>query len=253
MQIPPTAAVAAAATGFALALALTPATSDAQSLRGSVRSVNRMYRQALREDLHFYETPRGVRNAVRKDIFVPLPRNRNVTVGPVRYPYVRPTTRTFVTRLGAQYRAACGEQLVVTSAVRPATRQPSNATERSVHPTGMAVDLRKPRGKCLRWLRSTLLELEDSGVIEATEEYGPPHFHVAVFPTPYERYVAQLTRQSGQQVASATKYRVRAGDTLWDIAQEHGTTVDEIFDANRLDDDAIMPGQTLVIPDGDRR
>jgi hypothetical protein len=54
----------------------------------------------------------------------------------------------------------------------------------------MAIDLRKPNGKCLRWLRSTLLDLEETGVIEATEEYGPPHFHVAVFPSPYESYVA---------------------------------------------------------------
>ena len=239
----PSRTVAAAA---AVLLLIVPAIAEAQSLRGSLSSVRRMYRQAKNEGLYFYETPTGVRNAARKQRLVRLPSNRDVAIGPVRYPYVQPQTRTFLLRLGAQYRAACGEQLVVTSAARPATRQPANATRISVHPTGMAVDLRKPRGKCLRWLRSTLLELEGAGVIEATEEYGPPHFHVAVFPTPYERYVEQRARET--RFAATRTYRVRRGDTLWDIANEHGTTVDVLADANQLDDDAIMPGQKLVIP-----
>ena len=165
-----------------------------QSLRGSLASISRMYRQALRERLPFHETATGVRNAVRKGRLVRLRTTWGATHARVRWPYVQPETRTFVERLGAQYRTACGERLVVTSAVRPATRQPANATERSVHPTGMAIDLRKPKGKCLRWLRSTLLELERTGVIEATEEYGPPHFHVAVFPSPYENFLAGRAR-----------------------------------------------------------
>lgn len=175
---------------------LIPARVEAQSLRGSLASISRMYRQAIREKLHFYETATGVRNAVRKGKLVRLRSNSHVTHAGVRWPYVQPETRLFVDRLGAQYRAACGDRLVITSAVRPATRQPANATERSVHPTGMAVDLRKPRGKCLQWLRSTLIELEDAGVIEATEEYGPPHFHVAVFPSPYGNYVAARSSRS---------------------------------------------------------
>jgi hypothetical protein len=175
---------------LAVPVVLAPQRAEAQSLRGSLASISRMYRQAVREKLHFYETAAGVRNAARKGRLVRLRSTGSVTYASVRWPYVQPQTRLFVERLGAQYRAACGERLVVTSAVRPATRQPANATERSVHPTGMAVDLRKPKGKCLRWLRPTLLELERAGLIEATEEYGPPHFHVAVFPTPYESYVA---------------------------------------------------------------
>ena len=169
---------------------------EAQSLRGSLASVARMYRQAMREDLYFYETAKGVRNAARKGRLVRLRSDRNSTYDSVRWPYVQPQTRKFVERLGEQYRDACGERLVVTSAVRPATRQPANSSARSVHPTGMAIDLRKPKGACLRWLRGALLELEDAGVIEATEEYGPPHFHVAVFPTPYHRYVAGKSRDA---------------------------------------------------------
>lgn len=172
---------------------------DAQSLRGSLASISRMYRQAVRERLPFYETSAGVRNAVRKGKLVRLRTTTGVTYDKVRWPYVQAETRTFAERLGGQYRAACGERLVVTSAVRPATRQPANASARTVHPTGMAIDLRKPKGKCLRWLRNTLLELEKAGIIEATEEYGPPHFHVAVFPSRYERYLAGSSRASASE------------------------------------------------------
>jgi len=240
----------------ALSLALaTPV--DAQSLRGSQASIDRMYRHALAEDLPFYETPTGVRKAVANGRLVKLTADATMTLHEVGYPYVRPSTRLFVDRLSQQYEEVCGEPLIVTSAVRPARRQPANSTERSVHPTGMAVDLRKPRKtKCLRWLRSTLLDLEDAKVLEATEEHSPAHFHVAVFPTQYTRYAtARAKAESGTQLAShtanATTYRVHAGDTLWDIAREHRTTVDAILSANDLSDDVIQPGQELRIPSGD--
>ncbi|HEY9226812.1 MAG TPA: DUF5715 family protein [Gemmatimonadaceae bacterium] len=156
-----------------------------------------MYRRARAERLPFYETSRGVRQAVDRGRLERLTPNENFELHKVGYPYVKATTKTFVQRLSAQYRDACDDQLVVTSAVRPATRQPANSVDKSVHPTGIAVDLRKPtEPRCLRWLRSTLLELEAAGVLEATEEHAPPHFHVAVFPTPYRRYVAARTRSA---------------------------------------------------------
>jgi hypothetical protein len=83
--------------------------------------------------------------------------------------------------LAAAYRAGCGERLVVTSGARPLARQPRNASPKSVHPTGMAVDFRRPRTPaCLTWLRKALVDLEGTGAIEATEERHPAHFHVAV-------------------------------------------------------------------------
>ena len=154
-----------------------------------------MYRHARAERLSFYETSRGVRAAVKAGRLQRIASTNDVVLHQVGYPYARPTTLTFIRRLGARYHDVCGEPLVVTSAVRPATRQPSNSSARSVHPTGMAVDLRKPDDpKCRRWLRETLLELEGAGVIEATEEFAPPHFHIAVYPTQYRRYVASRTR-----------------------------------------------------------
>jgi hypothetical protein len=166
-------------------------TAHGQSLRGSKASIRRMYAGAKSDGLRFYVTGAAVRAAAKSGKLVRLTSNADVQVDDdVHFPYVRPMTRTFVLRLGAQYRAACGERLVVTSGVRPTRRQPVNSSPRSVHPTGMAVDLRKPDGRCLTWLRRTLLDLEDEGVIEATEEHKPVHFHVAVFLSKYRDYVA---------------------------------------------------------------
>jgi hypothetical protein len=189
--------VAAFAT-VAAAFALLPLRAGAQSLRGSPSSVNRMYRYAVRHDLHFYQTGPGVRNAVEKGKFVRLSGSDDYQTHDVSFPYVAPATKTFVERLASEYRDACDSPLIVTSAIRPDSRQPENASARSVHPTGIAVDLRKPQqGGCLTWLRGVLKNLEQRGVIEATEEHYPAHFHVAVFGAPYMSYVASITHGNG--------------------------------------------------------
>ena len=72
--------------------------------------------------------------------------------------------------------------LVITSALRPKSRQPANSTDRSVHPAGMAIDLRKPSGKCLTWLRSTLVALEEKGVVEAMAQGAVAGYPVDVQP-----------------------------------------------------------------------
>jgi len=161
--------------------------------------------------------------------------------------------------------------MVVTSAIRPLARQPKNSSDWSVHPTGIAVDLRRPSGNCLTWLRRTLLALEDKGVIDGTEERKPPHFHVVVFPAAYEAYLASLGARpaavaakaapkssvAAPRIALATvarmpnrstqKYRVRKGDSLWLIAKRHDTTVDTIRKLNPSAAKKLLPGQTLVI------
>ena len=146
-----------------------------------------MYRRAVRGGLDFYETSTQVRRAVVRGELVRLNGSANYTVSNVRSPYVRPETKAFVTDLAARYRAACGTPMVVTSATRPMSRRLVNSSSLSVHPTGIAVDLRRPSGRCLTWLRRTLLAAERRGVIEATEERRPPHFHVAVLPGRYQK------------------------------------------------------------------
>jgi len=240
--------------------ALYPASSDAQALRGSPASVDKMYRQALSHDLTFFNSAATIRTANQNGGLVRLGGNADYTLAAVSYPYVLPETHTFVVRLASQYRAACGEKLVVTSATRPTSMRLANSVDNSVHPTGMAVDLRKPaNSRCLAWLRDTLLSLERSGVLEAVEERNPPHFHVAIFPQPYSRYVQ--ARTGGQQLASAApasaraaapaeaqRYQVRRGDSLSMIAQRNNVTIDELQRANNLRTSRILAGQFLMIP-----
>jgi hypothetical protein len=244
---------------FALAT-LVAIPARAQSLRGSPASVDRMYRQAREHELHFFRTGRGVREAAENGTLVRMSGNDDYRVADASYPYVLPTTRTFVQRLARQYRNECDERLVVTSGARPRSLRLTNSVgSRSVHAAGMAVDLRKPRSaRCLRWLRSTLLAVEARGAIEATEERRPPHFHVAIFPAPYRRYVGssageaprseRRTESATPAAEASTRYRVRSGDTLWGIARRHNTTVTRLKTANDLRSERVRPGQTLVIP-----
>lgn len=230
--------------------------AQAQTLRGSRGSVERMYNKAKEQDLTFYRSGRGVRSAAAEGDLVRMSGNSNYRIADASYPYALPTTRTFVQRLAAQYRDACGERLVVTSATRPRSVRLRNSVTESVHPAGIAVDLRKPtRGRCLRWLRQTLVDIEGGGVIEATEEHHPPHFHVAVFPAQYRRYLARRDaggddKPSPRRTASASRstYRVRQGDTLIGIARRTGVSVAKLKDANDLRTSKLQIGQRLVIP-----
>src|SRR5690606_3171723 len=71
--------------------------------------------------------------------------------------------------------------------------QPANAHRLSVHPAGMAIDMRVPaRASVREWLQETLLELERAGVLDVTREYRPPHYHVALYPAEYRAYVTAM-------------------------------------------------------------
>lgn len=232
-----------------LFVVLSTAALDAQTLRGSPASVERQYRVAHDHGFTFLRTSTQVSHFVENGYLVHLPGNTDYTLANVSYPYARPEVKLFAERLGAQYRAACGERLVITSLTRPLNRQPSNASSRSVHPAGMAIDLRiSHQPACRIWLESALLNLERQGVLNATRERRPPHYHVAVFPRQYARYVATLPDPSLPRVAQATEYRVRRGDSLWSIARSYGVDVDSLKEANRLNTTRIYAGQTLQIP-----
>lgn len=223
----------------------------AASLQPSRAGLLRQVRSAHAHDYTYLANDSQVREFLRQGYLVPITGNRDFTVkGTVYHKAARPEVKLFLERLGAQYRSACGEPLVVTSLVRPRSRQPRNSSNLSVHPTGMAIDLRVPYGsRCRSWLEGTLLSLERAGVLEAARERHPPHYHVVLFP---RDYLAYLESSSGidvlaEQLEQAT-YEVRRGDSLWKIAQRHGTTVDQIRTANRLPSISIRPGQMLEIP-----
>ncbi len=140
-------------------------------------------------DFTFARTRGEVLYLARKGYIVPVREDDHLLMSGVSYPYTRPTVRLFLRHLSADYDAGCGRPLVVTSLTRPVDEQPWNASPLSVHPAGMAVDLRRPASRrCRRWLESRLLELEAAGVLDVTREHDPPHYHVAVFPEAYRNY-----------------------------------------------------------------
>ena len=219
---------------------------SAQSLKGSARSLDRQNLQATQHDFTFLRDSAQLRRFVGADLLVPVRGNKNYFLKDVSFPYARPEVRLFIDRLGAQYRRSCGEHLVVTSLTRPRSHQPHNASSRSVHPTGMALDLRRPaRSTCRQWLERVLLSLESQRVLEATAERRPPHFHVAIFPNAYRDYVAQITSRVPLR---PTAYTVQRRDTLWEIARTHGTTPEAIRRENGLTSTVIYPGQRLRVP-----
>lgn len=253
---------------LALALTVSATSVEAQTLRGSRTSMVRQNSVARDHDYTFLRTTSDVSRFVDRGYLVPVTGNSNYELAGVSFPYARPQVRTFVQRLSAQYRAACGEKLVVTSLTRPQSRQPRNASSRSVHPTGMAIDLRvSDRRSCRSWLEGTLLSLERNGVLDATREYRPPHYHIALYPSQYDAYVGQLASatepratDAARTVASTSdataarpvddtlRYRVRSGDSLWRIARSHGTTVNYLRQINNLSTSRIYAGQVIEIP-----
>lgn len=155
-------------------------------LRGSKTAVDQAYRAAKRDGLTFARSRREIERGARAGDYVRLSRSTaNYRLRGVTMPYVRPATRAFVAHFGANYRRSCGEALTVTSAMRPTSMHLANSVEKTVHPTGMAVDLRVPRRpSCRAWMRTALIGLERQGVVNATEERRPAHFHVVVYRAP---------------------------------------------------------------------
>jgi LysM repeat protein len=246
-------------------LALTGASAHAQTLKGSPSSVQLMYTSAHTHDLAFLEAPADVYSAAMSGALEMISITEDLTLDKASFPFVLPNTKRFADSLAAKYHAACGERLVVTSGARPIDEQPRNASPKSVHPTGMAVDFHKPAEPCLSWLRKSLLQLEDAHVIEATEEHHPPHFHVAVLSQLREPPIRKLASATPVPAAashgsnSATEsgdvslssadhtYRVRAGDNLWTIAERHNTTPKDLEKLNGLHSSRLRVGQLLKL------
>ena len=261
----------------------------AQSLKGSHATMERQNAIARKQDYTFLRTSEQVRHFIDAGLLVRVNPTKSLRLADgVSFEYARPAVKTFVERLAREYKNECGERMVVTSLTRPLSRQPWNASELSVHPAGMAADIRVPEHRsCRNWLAEVLVGLEAKGVIDATREHYPSHFHVAVFPAAYERYVARIEGGSTTRLASTTSakakakppmkianasepsyasilpmpasahantatHKVRAGESLWSIAQDFGVSVNAIKSANDLHSSRIRPGQTLSIPNTTR-
>jgi LysM repeat protein len=253
------------------------------SLKGSRKTMKRQNAVAQDQDYTFLRTSGDVHRFVDGGLLVRVSSTSSLKLADVSFPYARPAVKLFAERLAEQYFNACGNRLVVTSLTRPLSRQPWNASDLSVHPAGMALDLRiSERSSCRKWLESTLVALEKKGVIDATRERRPPHYHVAVFPSQYESYVAALDQgptqvQLAAENASKPKkaeepklaqldqpsyasivplpapskpqtHKVRQGENLWTISRKYGVSVTALKRANDLRRSTIVPGQVLSIP-----
>src|SRR5258705_5310818 len=271
-------AVAAALIAVAPTAHAQRAAKQPELLRGSKESVEKMYDSAQSHRYPFYLTPYTLDQAIARGKLVPLTGDANyeLTRG-VGFSYATVEAREFITQFAPQYLAACGAPLTVTSAARPMSRQPHNANPHSVHPTGIAVDIRRPyAGPCLTWVRSALAELESRGFVEATEEHHPVHLHIAVLRAPGTRVALPdltngivvprqtpatliLTSTANGTVSppdaadSAGKgrvYHVRQGDTLWEVAQKTGVTVQALAEANHRSPTSVLrPGMTIKLPE----
>lgn len=250
--------------------------SGQSPLKGSRTAMRKQNSVAQNQDYTFLRTSKDVRRFVDNGWLVRVTNTSALKLADVSYPYARPAIKTFAERLASQYRNACGNKLVVTSLTRPLSRQPWNASDLSVHPAGMALDIRvSERRSCRRWLEETLVSLEKKGVLEATRERRPAHYHVAVFPTQYFKYLGAIENDPSRKLASngsssskpiakaaTPKYasivpvpsrktgthKVRSGESLWTIAKKHGVSVVALKNANDLRGSRIIPGQVLSIP-----
>ncbi|MBA3889709.1 MAG: hypothetical protein H0X64_04195 [Gemmatimonadaceae bacterium] len=174
-----------------LASAAIATTAAASGLKGTPASMRNQHAIALSEAYTFLRTPAQVRHYAAEGRLDTVPGNADYIVNKVSFPYARPEVVSFIERLAREYRAHTGEQLVVTSLTRPTSNQPGNAHKLSVHPAGMAVDLRVPFKPSQRdWLEARLLTFEQEGVLDVTKEKSPPHYHVAVFPGEFREWAA---------------------------------------------------------------
>ncbi len=228
---------------------------QAQSLRGSSASMDIQNRIADEHDFTYLETGAQVLRFVNAGYLIEVKPNRDFDLHAVSFPYARPEAELFIRRLANQYHAGCGEKLVVTSLTRPQDRQPRNASTRSVHPTGMAIDLRLSNSsRCRSWLEGVLTSLERARVLEATRERNPAHYHVALFPQQYANYVERILdapaplRRAAPVQTSVLEYEVRPGDSLWTIARAFDTSVEQIQAQNDLRGSRIYAGQVIQVP-----
>jgi hypothetical protein len=193
------------------------------SLRGSPATMQQQNRVAKEHGLTFYRTGADIEAAVaRGELSVLVPNEDYDVADFVRFPYLQAEAVVFVERLAEQYREACGQKLVVTSAVRPASGQPSNAHQLSVHPAGMAVDLRvSDRASCRSWLETAILNMERRGLINGIREFRPPHYHIAIFPGPYMAYVEErLAAEEAERAAAEEERAIAVAEAVSEVSTE---------------------------------
>ena len=154
--------------------------------KGKKRIARQQYLYAKAHDLEFSLNSVQFWGMVNGKILVPLKSTPHEA--PLRAvfdtPFVLPATAEFTRNLAlAHHEAKCG-RLYVTGGGR--FRVFRNSSEYSVHPAGMAVDIRirDLSRRCYNNLSRLLYNAEAERVADTTRERWPPHFHVVVVQKP---------------------------------------------------------------------
>lgn len=201
---------------IAILAMLVPANlARAAELGGSPSSMAHQHAVAVKEEYTFLRTPLAIRRLADQGRLVEVRDGADYVLSKVSYPYTRPEVRSFVEHFAKRYREATGHRLVVTSLTRPAAQQPRNAHKLSVHPAGMAVDLRVPADSADRaFIERALLAMEREGMLDVTRERQPPHYHIAVFAEEFAPFAARLDSIAAvEKATAATKQRALAASS----------------------------------------
>lgn len=100
-------------------------------------------------------------------------------------------TVRFLAMMSKDYSAAACGKLVVTDFGRPETIKRSGSSPDTVHPFGMAVDIRLLRiePRCADWIRAYVLEKEALKLVDGTEHVGTAlHMHLVVPPLNQQQF-----------------------------------------------------------------
>ncbi len=152
------------------------------------------FRYAKDSGYEFAATKERLLELVKEGTLVELEETESLKFNNVSRPYALPVVAEFVYRIADQYNYGqrCGP-LWLNGAARDIAFQQTlgNGSAKSVHPTGMPIDLKSTghTPRCRDWLENTLLEIEAAKRIDFTKERSPAHYHISVATHEYEAWL----------------------------------------------------------------
>lgn len=167
------------------------------SLKGTRQSQKKQNIKADIEDLSRIENDVQLRKMIEGGYLVSLPHNKYVEINSrlaKKWRFCRPWVRDFLLERGKKYHKEFKQPLPVNSGVRTKKHHrklrtgnvnaaPVEGPYATSHTTGATINIGKLRMSAagIKWMRQELLNLEQRGLIEATEEHNQAVFHVMVF------------------------------------------------------------------------
>jgi hypothetical protein len=209
--------------GFPLNDAVSPLHDTGSPLRGSHESLVRQNEKSEAEGLERIEDDDDLNDRIAHKLLVPVPVSAALSINgnlPLNRRYCRPWTATFLADLARAHETEFHKAFEVSSAVRTVESQkqlilvngnaaPAEGDIASPHLTGGTIDIAKQgmSRKELGWMRTTLLALQQSGMIDVEEEFRQACFHITVYKS-YEPPEPEL-KAVGLRKARTRKAKIR--------------------------------------------